>query len=180
MRETGRHGEKIRPARKILPPRLHKASFERLDSKQTQTQGGSDVVKGVSHRVIVVKSPDKYFEEAIFVIREDVLQARGADSASVMFISSVQGLNLIAPPDNDFFTKRSSQAVNDVTTFLAGQEKPSLVAVSTGVYSTDGGHTWDNDFTKHTARTAKCMILNTGHDYAFKNGQNAMVYDLSK
>lgn len=84
MRETGRHGEKIRPARKILPPRLHKASFERLDSRQTQTQGGSDVVKGVSHRVIVVKSPDKYFEEAIFVIREDVLQARGADSASVM------------------------------------------------------------------------------------------------
>ena len=84
MRETGRHGEKIRPARKILPPRLHKASFERLDSKQTQTQGGSDVVTGGSHRVIVVKSPDKYFEEAIFVIREDVLQARGADSASVM------------------------------------------------------------------------------------------------
>ncbi len=98
----------------------------------------------------------------------------------LMFISSVQGINLIAPPDNDFFTKRSSQAVNDVTTFLAGQEKPSLVAVSTGVYSTDGGHTWDNDFTKHTGRTAKCMILNTGHDYAFKNGQNVMVYDLTK
>lgn len=48
------------------------------------TQGGTDVVKGVSHRVIVVKSPDKYFEEAIFVIREDVLQAKGADSASVL------------------------------------------------------------------------------------------------
>lgn len=49
-----------------------------------ETQGGFDVIKGVSHRVIVVKSPDKYFEEAIFVIREDVLNSRGADSATVL------------------------------------------------------------------------------------------------
>lgn len=65
-------------------PRLHKRSPERLDWEQMDTQGGTDVVKGVSHRVIVVKSPDKYFEEAIFVIREDVLQAKGADSACVL------------------------------------------------------------------------------------------------
>ena len=49
-----------------------------------EPQGGFDVVKGVSHRVIVVKSPDKYFEEAIFVIREDVLRSRGANSESVL------------------------------------------------------------------------------------------------
>ncbi|MEG1460439.1 MAG: translation initiation factor 2 [Oscillospiraceae bacterium] len=43
------------------------------------------MVKGLSHRVIVVKSPDaKYFEEAIFVIREDVLACRGADTATVL------------------------------------------------------------------------------------------------
>ncbi|PKM72643.1 MAG: translation initiation factor 2 [Firmicutes bacterium HGW-Firmicutes-16] len=49
-----------------------------------EPQGGFDVVKGVSHRVIVVKSPDKYFEEAIFVIREDVLRSRGASSEAVL------------------------------------------------------------------------------------------------
>lgn len=49
-----------------------------------EPQGGFDVVKGVSHRVIVVKSPDKYFEEAIFVIREDVLKSRGASSEAVL------------------------------------------------------------------------------------------------
>ncbi|MGI5979127.1 MAG: hypothetical protein ACOX66_06460 [Oscillospiraceae bacterium] len=103
-----------------------------------------------------------------------------AQSKKLLFISSVKGINLITPPDNEFFTKRSSQAVNDITTFLAEQEKPSIIAVSTGVYSEDGGRSWDNDFTKHTGKTAKCMLLNTGHDYAFKNGQNVMVFDLSK
>jgi len=49
-----------------------------------EPQGGFDVVKGISHRVIVVKSPDKYFEEAIFVIREDVLLGRGADRETVL------------------------------------------------------------------------------------------------
>ncbi len=55
-----------------------------LNWEQMDAQGGFDVVKGVSHRVIVVKSPGKYFEEAIFVIREDVLCSRGADSAKVL------------------------------------------------------------------------------------------------
>lgn len=46
---------------------------------------GWSVVKGTTHRIIVVKSPDKrYFEEAIFVVRDDVLRERGADSAAVL------------------------------------------------------------------------------------------------
>ncbi|MEG0778122.1 MAG: translation initiation factor 2 [Oscillospiraceae bacterium] len=42
------------------------------------------MVKGISHRVIVVKSPDRYFEEAIFVIRDDLLNDSGADRAAVL------------------------------------------------------------------------------------------------
>lgn len=42
------------------------------------------MVKGISHRVIIVKAPDKYFEEAIFVVRDDILAGRGADSAAVL------------------------------------------------------------------------------------------------
>lgn len=43
------------------------------------------MVKGVTKRVIVVKSPDpRFFEEAIFVVKDEVLQERGADSAAVL------------------------------------------------------------------------------------------------
>lgn len=43
------------------------------------------MVKGVNRRVIVVKSPDpRYFEEAIFIVRDDILKERGADSAAVL------------------------------------------------------------------------------------------------
>lgn len=70
----------------VLPGglRLNNPPPRRLHWEHMESQGGSDVIKGVSHRVIVVKSPDKYFEEAIFVIREDVLCARGASSEAVM------------------------------------------------------------------------------------------------
>ena len=39
------------------------------------------MVKGVSRRVIVVKSPDpRYFEEAIFIVKEDVrVEAQGVE-----------------------------------------------------------------------------------------------------
>lgn len=38
------------------------------------------MVKGISRRVIVVKSPDpKVFEEAIFVLREDFIRQRNAE-----------------------------------------------------------------------------------------------------
>lgn len=43
------------------------------------------MIKGVTRRVIVVKSPDtRYFEEAIFVVKDDVFRERGADSAEVL------------------------------------------------------------------------------------------------
>ena len=42
------------------------------------------MVKGVTRRVIVVKSPDpRYFEEAIFIVKEDVSLA-GADPERVL------------------------------------------------------------------------------------------------
>ena len=38
----------------------------------------TDVVKGTSKRVIVVKAPDpKYFEEAIFIVREEFMSSPG-------------------------------------------------------------------------------------------------------
>ena len=47
----------------------------RLDWKQMEPQGGTDVIKGCGRRVIVVKSPDpKLFEEAIFILRDDVFK----------------------------------------------------------------------------------------------------------
>ena len=43
------------------------------------------VVKGVSKRVIVVRSPDpKIFEEAIFIVREDYAGQSGVSQSDVM------------------------------------------------------------------------------------------------
>ena len=43
------------------------------------------MVKGVSRRVIVVKSPDRHiFEEAIFIVKEDTLRADGVSEQSVL------------------------------------------------------------------------------------------------
>ena len=78
----GRKKRKIFNMTRAPKPNNHILS--RLNWEHMEPQGGFDVVKGVSHRVIVVKSPDKYFEEAIFVIREDVLRSRGANSESVL------------------------------------------------------------------------------------------------
>ena len=43
------------------------------------------MVKGTSKRAVVVKSPDpKLFEQAIFILREDLCGNRGADSSDVL------------------------------------------------------------------------------------------------
>lgn len=43
------------------------------------------MVKGVAKRVIVVKSPDpKLFDEAIFIVRDDVLLSTEVDSEEVL------------------------------------------------------------------------------------------------
>lgn len=43
------------------------------------------LVKGVSRRVIVIKSPDpNLFEEAIFIVREDVISKGGVTSDEIL------------------------------------------------------------------------------------------------
>lgn len=43
------------------------------------------MVKGVSRRVIVVRSPDpKLFEQAIFIVREDAMQGSGVTADKVL------------------------------------------------------------------------------------------------
>lgn len=84
MNEQRDSKTKRRFSAKIWMSKLNNRPQRRLNWEQMEPQGGFDVVKGISHRVIIVKSPDKYFEEAIFVIREDVLLARGADRVTVL------------------------------------------------------------------------------------------------
>lgn len=56
----------------------------RLNWKQMEPQGGTGVVKGLSRRVIVIKSPDaQYFEEAIFVLKDEIFGG-GKDSAAIL------------------------------------------------------------------------------------------------
>jgi hypothetical protein len=48
-------------------------------------KGGNTVVKGISRRVIVVRSPDqRFFEQAIFLLREDVLHANAVTEEQVV------------------------------------------------------------------------------------------------
>ncbi len=43
------------------------------------------MVKGVSRRVIVIKSPDQHlFEEAIFIVKEDALQSGGVTGEDII------------------------------------------------------------------------------------------------
>ena len=43
------------------------------------------MIKGVSRRVIVVKSPDRrFFEEAIFIVREEILGTPGVTADQVV------------------------------------------------------------------------------------------------
>lgn len=61
---------------KPLPKWLN---WEQIENKSRQ-EGGS-VVKGTSKRVVVVKSPDpKLFEQAIFILKEDL--SAGGDRGS--------------------------------------------------------------------------------------------------
>lgn len=55
----------------------------RLNWKQMEPQEGCNVVKGLSRRVIVIKSPDaRYFDEAIFVLKDELFG--GKDSAAII------------------------------------------------------------------------------------------------
>ena len=66
----------------------NKQEANRLSLEMTEPlerEGGGLVVKGVSKRVIVVKSPDpKIFEQAIFIIREDFAGQAGVSDKDVL------------------------------------------------------------------------------------------------
>lgn len=67
-----------------LREKLHKSGGGRLDWKHRQAGEAPSLVRGTSRRVVVVRSPDpKIFEEAIFIIREDLFH-RGASAESVL------------------------------------------------------------------------------------------------
>ena len=56
-----------------------------LEENRAESEGENVVVKGVSKRVIVVKSPDpKIFEQAIFIIREDFAGQAGLSEKDVL------------------------------------------------------------------------------------------------
>lgn len=59
--------------------RLYNCVKFRLNWNQfTTEQEAGNVVKGLSRKVIIVKSPDpKIFEQAIFIVRDDFLSAQG-------------------------------------------------------------------------------------------------------
>ena len=53
-------------------------------SQPSEEEGDSLVVKGISKRIVVVKSPDpKIFEQAIFIIREDYAGQNGMSDSDV-------------------------------------------------------------------------------------------------
>lgn len=48
-------------------------------------KGGARLIKGISRRVIVVKSPDRrFFEEAIFIVREGAIGSSGVTADQVV------------------------------------------------------------------------------------------------
>ena len=58
-------------------------SLEKKDA--CSTEGGGEVVKGVSKRIIVVDSPDpKVFERAIFIVREDFSRQQGVSESELL------------------------------------------------------------------------------------------------
>lgn len=73
---------------KVYHPGMYKGLPKRLNWEQIEArprQGGKNVVKGTSKRVVVVKSPDpKIFEQAIFIVREDFLKRTGSDQGDIL------------------------------------------------------------------------------------------------
>ncbi len=64
--------------------RLHKRTGRRLDWKHRETEEAAGLVRGTDRRVVVVRSPDpQIFEEAIFIVREDLFH-RGNSAEKVM------------------------------------------------------------------------------------------------
>lgn len=63
--------------------RAKRASLERKET--VSAKGGSNVVKGVSRRIVVVPSPDPdIFEKAIFIVREDFVGEKGLTEKDIL------------------------------------------------------------------------------------------------
>ena len=63
-----------------LPKRLNWEHIEKIPRQE-----GRKVVKGTSKRVVVVKSPDpRFFEQAIFILKEDLLTGGKGNSSDVL------------------------------------------------------------------------------------------------
>ena len=84
----------MRPYRLSLYQRLRPTKIYRCGSRNKtgrkrlhweHIEGGVGVIKGISKRVVVVNSPDpKVFEQAIFILREDFMDATGVSESDVM------------------------------------------------------------------------------------------------
>ncbi len=72
----------LRPTR-IYRPKMYKQRLKGINwdtAEKLPRREGEKVVKGTSKRVVVVKSPDpKFFEEAIFILRENAADRGGGD-----------------------------------------------------------------------------------------------------
>ncbi len=61
----------------------NRGSFDKTAPRRSE--GGPVVVKGISKRIIVVKSPDpRIFEQAIFIVREDYACQAGISQRELM------------------------------------------------------------------------------------------------
>ena len=77
MRRTKLYGKGVN---KRLPKGLNWEHIEKLPRQE-----GRSVVKGTSKRVVVVKSPDpRFFEQAIFILREDLRGKGTGDYSGVL------------------------------------------------------------------------------------------------
>ena len=60
------------------PRRVNNPPPERASCFQSVPQEEADMVKGVSRKVVVVKGPDdRFFDQAIFLVREDFISRMG-------------------------------------------------------------------------------------------------------
>lgn len=73
-------------ARKASSRSMYKRLKFRLNWNQfARNQEAENVVKGLSKKVIIVKSPDpKIFEQAIFIVRDDYLSTQGVGQKELL------------------------------------------------------------------------------------------------
>ena len=80
--------------------RPKRASWEK--ENYSQWEGGPPMVKGISKRIIVVKSPDpRIFEQAIFIVREDYMGQTGVSQTQLLRQARLAAGNYLAPGGKD-------------------------------------------------------------------------------